>query len=114
MSTPFQISQASKTGAHNSRQPDAFLRQQHRKVKQLRRKIRQQNQALPKHVVDIDVTVADGGLELLASDVHVDTGETSTSLAMSMHMRHMMVFLLLARRGSWSLDQIQSLLLLVI
>lgn len=78
----------SKTEQRNSRQPDAFLRQQRRKVKQLRRKIRRQNQALPKHVVDIDVTVADGALELVASDVHVDTGETSTSGREHAHEAH--------------------------
>jgi len=78
----------SKTEQRNSRQPDAFLRQQRRKVKQLRRKIRRQNQALPKHVVDIDVTVADNALELVASDVHVDTGETSTSGREHAHEAH--------------------------
>ena len=63
----------------NSRQPDALLKQQRRKAKQLRRKVRQQQRALPKHAVDIDVTVGKDASELVASDVQADVGEASTS-----------------------------------
>lgn len=69
----------SKTEQRNSRQPNDLLKQQRRRARQARRKIRRQNRALPKHVVDIDVTVGDGALELVASDVQVGTGEASTS-----------------------------------
>ena len=57
-------------------QPDALLKQQRRKVRQLRRKVRRQ---LPKHAVDMDVTIEKDASELVASDVQVDVGEASTS-----------------------------------
>ena len=75
----------SKTEQRNSCHPDALLKQQRRKAKQVRRKIRRQNLGLPKHVVDIDVTVGDGALELVASDVQVNTGEVEASVSGSEH-----------------------------
>lgn len=69
----------SKTEQRNARQHDDLLKQQRRRAKQLRRKVKRQNEALPKHAVDIDVIVRPGALELVASDVHVDNGEVSTS-----------------------------------
>ncbi|KAL3138217.1 hypothetical protein ABBQ32_006037 [Trebouxia sp. C0010 RCD-2024] len=55
--------------------------EQRRRAKQARRKVRRQRRALPpaRDAADIDVTVAKGALELVASDVQVGSGETSTS-----------------------------------
>lgn len=71
----------SKTEQRNSLGPDALLKQQRRRAKQARRKLRRQRQALPpaRDARDIDVTVAKGALELVASDVRVDVEEPSTS-----------------------------------
>lgn len=69
----------SKTEQRNARQPGDLFKQQRRRAKQLRRKVKQQNLALPKHAADIDVTVRPDALELVASDVYVDNGEVSTS-----------------------------------
>ncbi|KAL3136571.1 hypothetical protein ABBQ38_005817 [Trebouxia sp. C0009 RCD-2024] len=71
----------SKTEQRNSRDSETLLKQQRRRAKQARRKVRQQRRALPaaRAAADIVVTVAQGALELVASDVQVDSGETSTS-----------------------------------
>ncbi|KAL3141647.1 hypothetical protein ABBQ32_004876 [Trebouxia sp. C0010 RCD-2024] len=54
---------------------------QRRRAKQARRKVKRQRRALPpaRDAADIDVTVAKGALELVASDVQVGSGGTSTS-----------------------------------
>ena len=65
----------SKTEQHKSCQPDALLRQQQRRRKNVRRKVRKDNQALPERAQDIDVTVKEGA----AVDVAADMGQASTS-----------------------------------
>ena len=45
----------------------------------MRRKVRKDNQALPKHAQGIDVTVKEGAVELTASDLAMDMGQASTS-----------------------------------
>ncbi|KAL3150207.1 hypothetical protein ABBQ32_000066 [Trebouxia sp. C0010 RCD-2024] len=71
----------SKTEQRNSHDSETLLKQQRRRAKQARRKVRRQRRALPpaRDAADIDVTVAKGALELVASDVQVGSGETSTS-----------------------------------
>ncbi|KAL3155277.1 hypothetical protein ABBQ32_013100 [Trebouxia sp. C0010 RCD-2024] len=71
----------SKTEQRNSRASETLLKQQRRRAKQARRKVRRQRRALPpaRDAADIDVTVAKGALELVASDVQVGSGEASTS-----------------------------------
>ncbi|KAL3162552.1 hypothetical protein ABBQ32_010204 [Trebouxia sp. C0010 RCD-2024] len=71
----------SKTEQRNSHDSETLLRQQRRRARQARRKVRRQRRALPpaRDAADIDVTVAKGALELVASDVQVASGETSTS-----------------------------------
>ncbi|KAL3151129.1 hypothetical protein ABBQ38_012995 [Trebouxia sp. C0009 RCD-2024] len=71
----------SKTEQRNSRDSETLLRQQRSRAKQARRKVRRQRRALPaaRAAADIDVTFAQGASELVASDVQVDSGETSTS-----------------------------------
>ncbi|KAL3161330.1 hypothetical protein ABBQ32_010228 [Trebouxia sp. C0010 RCD-2024] len=71
----------SKTEQRNSRDSETLLKQQRRRAKQARRKVRRQRRALPpaRDAADIDVTVAKGALELVASDVQVGSGEASTS-----------------------------------
>ncbi|KAL3157322.1 hypothetical protein ABBQ32_011806 [Trebouxia sp. C0010 RCD-2024] len=71
----------SKTEQRDSRDSETLLKQQRRRAKQARRKVRRQRRALPpaRDAADIDVTVAKGALELVASDVQVGSGETSTS-----------------------------------
>ncbi|KAL3158983.1 hypothetical protein ABBQ32_011314 [Trebouxia sp. C0010 RCD-2024] len=65
----------------NPHDSETLLKQQRRRAKQARRKVRRQWRALPpaRDAADIDVTVAKGALELVASDVQVGSGETSTS-----------------------------------
>ncbi|KAL3135039.1 hypothetical protein ABBQ32_007986 [Trebouxia sp. C0010 RCD-2024] len=71
----------SKTEKRNSHGSETLLKQQRRRAKQARRKVRRQRRALPpaRDAADIDVTVAKGAFELVASDVQVGSGETSTS-----------------------------------
>ena len=69
----------SKTEQRNARQPHDLLKQQPRRAKQRRRKVKQQIQALRKRADDIDVTIRPGALELVASDVHLDNGDVSSS-----------------------------------
>ncbi|KAL3162553.1 hypothetical protein ABBQ32_010205 [Trebouxia sp. C0010 RCD-2024] len=71
----------SKTEQRNSHDSETLLKQQRRRAKQARRKVRRQQRALPpaRDAADIDVTVAKGALELVAGDVQVGSGETSTS-----------------------------------
>ncbi|KAL3147143.1 hypothetical protein ABBQ32_002652 [Trebouxia sp. C0010 RCD-2024] len=71
----------SKTEQRNSHDSETLLKQQRRRAKQARRKVRRQRRALPpaRDAADIDVTVAKGALELVASDMQVGSGETSTS-----------------------------------
>ncbi|KAL3135036.1 hypothetical protein ABBQ32_007983 [Trebouxia sp. C0010 RCD-2024] len=71
----------SKTEQRNSHDSETLLKQQRRRAKQARRKVRRQRRALPptRDAADIDVTVAKGALELVASDVQVGSGEASTS-----------------------------------
>ncbi|KAL3135297.1 hypothetical protein ABBQ32_007495 [Trebouxia sp. C0010 RCD-2024] len=70
----------SKTEQRNSRDSETLLKQQRRRAKQARRKVRRRRRALPpaRDAADIDVTVAKGALELVASDVQVGSGEAST------------------------------------
>ncbi|KAL3150211.1 hypothetical protein ABBQ32_000070 [Trebouxia sp. C0010 RCD-2024] len=71
----------SKTEQRNSHDSETLLKQQRRRAKQARRRVRRQRRALPpaRDAADIYVTVAKGALELVASDVQVGSGETSTS-----------------------------------
>ena len=71
----------SKTEQRTSRSPDALLKQQRRRAKQARRKLRQRRRGLPaaRDARDIDVAVAEGALELVASDMHVGVEGASTS-----------------------------------
>ena len=69
----------SKTEQRNSRQPNALLKQQRRRARSLRRKIKKHRQALPEPAQDIDVTPKEGAVELTAGDLAVDTGQASTS-----------------------------------
>ena len=69
-----------KTEQRKSASSDALLRQQRRKVKNVRRKIRrEQAKAKAKAPSGVDVTIHASAVELTADDVSVDTGEASTS-----------------------------------